>query len=78
MPKKDNQIVSRVVEKILQDFDFELDDLLEGEKEQIEQAVKDSILENIDEEPPFVDWIQMAELDEADSKRNEKGDWITN
>jgi tetratricopeptide (TPR) repeat protein len=43
--KKDDQIVNKVVEKVLKEFDFEIDDLLEeGEREEIEQAVKEDPL----------------------------------
>lgn len=76
--KKDNQIVNKVVEQILKDFDFELDDILESEKEEIEQAIKESVLENIEDEPPSVDWIEIVELDEAEAHKNKNGDFLAN
>ena len=77
--KKDDQIVNKVVEKVLKEFDFEIDDLLEeGEREEIEQAVKEGILENIEDEPPSVDWIEIVELDEAEAHKNKNGDFLAN
>jgi hypothetical protein len=78
MGKKDSEIVSRVVQKVLKDFDFEVDDALEANKEEIEASVRDEILENIDEEPPYVDWIEMVELDEAEAHKNRNGDFLSN
>lgn len=78
MPKKDSEIVNKVVEKVLKDFDFEIDDVLESNKEDIELSIKEEILENIDEEPPFIDWIQLVELDEAEEHKNKNGDFLSN
>ena len=76
--KKDAEIVNRVVEKVLKDFDFEIDDILESEKEEIEQAVQEGVLENIEDEPPSVDWIEIVELDEAEAHKNKNGDFLAN
>jgi len=76
--KKDERIVNRVVEKIMKDFDFEIDDILDTDKEEIEQAVKDEVFENLDEMPPAVDWIEMVELDEAETHKNKNGDFLSN
>lgn len=79
MKKKDDVIVHKVVEKVLKDFDFEIDDVLESKREDVEQAVKDGVLENIDDDgPPYVEWIQLVELDEAEAHRNERGDFLSN
>jgi len=78
MSRKDEKIVDKVVQKVLKEFDYDIDDVLEAEKEEIEEAVKDGIIENIDEEPPFVDWIQLAELDKAEAHKNKNGDFLSN
>jgi len=77
MSRKDNEIVSRVVEKVLKDFDFEIDDVLEAKREEIEDAVKEGVMNSIDEEPPFIDWIEMVELDLAETRKNGNGDFIS-
>jgi len=75
---KDEKVVKRIVEKVLADFDFEIDDVLEAKKEEIEDAVKEGVMENIDKEPPFIDWIQLVELDEAEEHKNKNGDFLSN
>lgn len=79
MSKKDVEIINKVVEKILKEFDYEIDDILESKKEEIEQKAKDEILENMEEEDsPSIEWIQLVELDRAEAHRNERGDFLSN
>ncbi|MBL7160782.1 MAG: hypothetical protein ISS93_02955 [Candidatus Aenigmarchaeota archaeon] len=77
MSKKDNKIVNHVVKKVLEDFDFEIDDVLESKKEDIEQAVHEEVLDCV-EELPSVDWISLVELDEAEAHKNKNGDFLSN
>ncbi|MBI4021620.1 MAG: hypothetical protein HY369_05235 [Candidatus Aenigmarchaeota archaeon] len=76
MTRRDDELVNRVVEKVLKDFDFEIDDMLEANQEEVVQAIKDSILEHLDQEPPHVDWIQLVDLDEAEAHKNKNGDFL--
>ena len=78
MTKKDEKIVSKVVQKVLKEFDYDIDDILEAEKEEVEEVVKEEVMDNIDEEPPYVDWIQLAELDKAEKHKNKNGDFLSN
>ena len=77
MNKKDSKIVSRIVQKIMKDFDFEVDDVLEAKRDEIEDAVKEGVMNNIDQNPPFIDWIEMVELDLAETHKNVNGDFIS-
>ena len=77
MPKKDSEIVDKVVRKVMEDFDFDIDDILESKKEDIEQSVKDGVMDYIDKEPPSIDWIEMVELDRAEEHKNNNGDFLS-
>lgn len=72
----DKKIVKRAVEKVLEKYDFDIEDMLESED--VEQAIKDEILDQIDDAPPSVDWIQMVELDEVEEHKNKNGDFLSN
>ena len=76
MSKTDSEVVKKVVEKVLADFDFEVEDMLESEE--VEKAVQDEIMENIDEESPSIDWIELVELDDAEAYKNKNGDFLSN
>ncbi len=78
MGKKDNEIVSRIVQKVLKDFDFEVDDVLEAKRDEIEEKVKDEVMQNIEEELPHIDWVEMVELDRAETHKNGNGDFLSN
>lgn len=72
--KADEKIVKKVVEKVLADFDFEVEDMLESED--VQEKVKDEIMTQIDEEPPSIDWIKLVELDHAEAYKNKNGDFL--
>ncbi|MBI4181900.1 MAG: hypothetical protein HY520_02955 [Candidatus Aenigmarchaeota archaeon] len=78
MTSKDQELVNKVVEKIMKEFDFEIEDLLEAEKEKVEQAIKDFLMESLEEDGPCVDWISLVDLGEAEQHRNERGEFLAN
>ena len=74
----DNQIVKKAVEKVMKDFDYEIEDVLDASLEEINESIREEILENIETKIPHVDWIELVELDEAETHKNKNGDFLSN
>lgn len=78
MQTKDQELVNKAIEKVMKQFDYDIEDVLDADREEVVQAIKDGILENMEEQPPAIEWIELVELDEAETVKNGNGDFLSN
>ena len=71
--------IRRVLEEVLKAINFDMENLIEADPEEIRAVVFNAVLSVIDQdEVPFIDWVRMVEGDEVEEFRNEKGEFVAN
>jgi hypothetical protein len=71
--------VKRVVAEVLKEVDFDLEDLLDGDRHELERLVMEIVLSLVDDdEMPYIELMRAVEEEDIDEVLDDNGNFVLN